>query len=103
MACLPDVRGKTNGWDGRAVPVEVQYGSAAIQRRRVGAIMTIDAPRVTHQRKRYWKLFGVVLGIPDTVCQITRADFAARVARKWKDYGNTRWDATSAAIAEIGH
>jgi hypothetical protein len=46
---------------------------------------------------------GVVVGIPDTVCQITRADSAARVSRKWKDYGNTQWDATSAAIAEIGH
>jgi hypothetical protein len=32
----PDVRGKTNGWDGRAVPVEVQYGSAVISRRRRG-------------------------------------------------------------------
>jgi hypothetical protein len=63
----------------------------------------LDAPRVIHQRKRYWKLFDVVVGIPDTVCQITRADSAARVSRKWKDYGNTQWDATSAAIAEIGH
>jgi hypothetical protein len=62
----------------------------------------LDAPRVIHQRKLYWKLFGVVVGIPDTVCQITRADSAGRVSRKWKDYGNTQLDATSAAIAEIG-
>jgi hypothetical protein len=63
----------------------------------------LDAPRVIHQRKRYWKLFGVVLGIPDTVCQITHADSAARVSRKLKDYGNMQRDTTSAAIAEMTH
>jgi hypothetical protein len=38
--------------------------------------------------------------IPNTVSQIAHADSAARVSRKLKDYGNTQWDATSAAIAE---
>jgi hypothetical protein len=47
-------------------------------------------------------LFGVLV-IPNTVCQITRADSAARVSRKRKDYGNTQWDTTSAAIAEMEH
>jgi hypothetical protein len=37
----PDVRGKTNGLDGRDVPVEVQYG---IQRRRIGVVMTKGRP-----------------------------------------------------------
>ena len=45
----------------------------------------------------------VVLGIPNTVCQITHADSAARVSRKLKDYGNMQRDTTSAAIAEMTH
>jgi hypothetical protein len=69
-----------------AVPPYPQVVPTGIQRRRIGAIM----------------LYGVLV-IPNTVCQITRADSAARVSRKRKDYGNTQWDTTSAAIAEMEH
>ena len=41
--------------------------------------------------------------IQNVVRQSPHADSAARVFRKRKDYGNTQWDTTSAAIAEIGH
>jgi hypothetical protein len=47
-------------------------------------------------------LFGALV-ISKTVCRITRADSAARVSRKLKDYGNIQRGITSAATAVIVH
>jgi hypothetical protein len=84
----PDVRGKTNGWDARAVPAEVQYGSAAIQRRRVGAIMTIGRPKsyppTQALLEAVWCRPGYSRhGVPDRSCRFCRTSFP-QVEGLWK-------------------